>query len=491
MCEVRKVGALAFGLGVLLCLVVVVGAAAQGMGQSSTGVQIQNLSTTDEAQCVLEYVNQDGSTQHSDPLTIAAGGSANRDTRADYSDAEIPSGWIGSLVIYCDQPVAAISNQYNGIWSSPYGSSNGFQQGALQVNLPLIMCNWAGWDTNFHVQNVGPAPTDVDVEYVPALAGVAYNNTLTDLQPSASRSVDQSTICNLIGGGTPKQFMGSVVLTADQPLVAVVNEESTSQMMKYTYDGFVKGSTKAYAPLVMARHANNYTSLQIQNTSTTDPVEVRITYRAETDYTMPAGLKGSTLVVTYTIPAGQTLVRYERDTGTACSTGTPPLGDLCEYQVFLGAATVESTGATPIVVTTNAQNDVVGRAAAYNGIADDDAGKEVLAPLVMHNNYGWLTSLQIQNVGTLSTTVTITYTADPLLSLPPGGTVVKTFDIDPGEMLVRYEQTGHPLSDLDSFTRFVGSVSISSDTEDIAVIVNEDYPAGVGDWLMSYNGFYP
>jgi hypothetical protein len=464
---------------------------AQDIGPSSTSLQVQNLSTDTEANVVIVYYNQDGTPQHSEGVTIPPGGSVNRDTRADYTDDQIPANWRGSVVIYSDQPVVAISNQYAGIWQAPYGSSGSYGEGASTVTLPLIMCNWYGWNTNFHVQNIGSSATTVGAEYVPALAGVPYSNTV-DVEPNASQSVNQGAMCGTIGSmvGGQIRFNGSVVLTSAEPIVAVVNEENVPQQMKYTYDGFVGAGDKVHAPLVLSRHYDNYTSLQIQNSSLSATANVTITYQADDVYTLPDGLKGSTLVVTGTVAPKTTWVRYERDATALCLADNPAaLDDLCQYERFVGTAQVVSD--QPIVVVTNVQNDVSGRAASYDGISAADASQETLAPLVMFGNYGWLTSLHVMNVGDTPTQVTIVYTPDPALSIPATGVVTKTFTIQPGELLLRYEQAGHPQSDLDgSFTRFVGSARISSDTENIALIVDEDKPGTGGDWMMSYNGFY-
>jgi hypothetical protein len=492
---------LGIAMGILICLAVVVGVAAQGMGPTSTNVHVQNLSTADDASCVLEYVNQDGTVQHSDPVSIPASGSIRRDTRTDYAEGEIPTGWRGSLVIYCDQPVAAVSDQYRGTGSLPVGSSVGYSAGALQVDLPVIMCNWYGWDTNLHVQNAGSESTTVSVDYVPSLGGVSHTSSIPGLQPGASQSEDQSTMCDVLGSEVDPgelRFMGSVTLTADQPIVAVVNQENAAGVMKYTYDGFVGGSTETAAPLIMARHASYATGTSIQNRHAVDDAEVQITYYADTEYTMPPGLKGSTKVVNYTVGPGATLVRYEKYGGTWCEDGpgggAPPYGDLCEYNVFVGSATIESTNGKPVVVIVNQESDVPGnRAMSYGGIGHDVAGTDVALPLVMYEYSGWLTGMSIQNLGDTQTTVTITYTPDPAHSIPSSGTVVKQFDIDPGEMLVRYEAAWSSSSDLrNDFTTFVGSARITSDPEKIAVIVNEDYPTETaGDWSTSYNGILP
>jgi hypothetical protein len=478
-------------VGVVAILALVTVVSAQEIGQASTSIQVQNLSTEAEANVVIVYYNQDGTVRHSEGLTIPPGGSANRDTRADYSDAEIPSGWRGSVVLYSDQPIVAISNQYTGIWQAPYGSSGSYSEGASTVRLPLIMCNWYGWNTNFHVQNAGTSATTVGVEYVPALAGVTYSNTV-DVGPGASQSVNQGAMCGTIGSmvGGQIRFNGSVVLSSSEPIVAVVNEENVAQQMKYTYDGFVGAGDTVHAPLVLSRHYDNYTSLQIQNSSLSMTANVTITYQADDVYTLPDGLKGSTLVVTGSVAPKTTWVRYERDATAECLAGNPTaLDDLCQYERFVGTAQIVSD--QPVMVVTNVQNDVSGRAASYDGISASDASKEALAPLVMFANYGWLTSLHVMNIGDDPTQVTIVYTPDSAFSIPATGVVTKTFTIQPGELLLRYEQSGHAQSDLDGlFTRFVGSARITSDTENIALIVDEDKPGTGGDWMMSYNGFY-
>lgn len=486
-----KVPLVAAVVGLMTVFLVATVVLAQGMGPTSTGVQIQNLSTDSEAHVILEYYNQDGTLEHTDSLTIDPGGSANRDARADYTDAQIPQGWKGSLLVSSDQPVVAINNQYAGVWQAPYGTAGAFSEGATSLTLPLIMCNWYGWGTNLHVQNTGAASTSVGIEYVPGLAGASYSHSV-DVEPGASQSVNQSTMCGTIGSmvGGQIRFMGSAILTSAEPIVAVVNEENPGQGMKYTYNSFTGGAQKIYAPLVMARHYENYTSLQIQNTSPSATAGVTITYQADDTHTLPEGMRGTTLVVTGTVPAKQTWVRYERDSTAGCLAGDPdPIDDLCQYTRFVGAAEIESD--LDVVVVVNMQNDAVGRAAGYGGVPESGVSKTALAPLVMYSNYGWLTSLQIVNIGDDPTEVTITYTPDSALSSPPTGTVTKTYTVQPGELLLRYEAVGHPQSDLDaSFTRFVGSARITSDTENIALIVNEDKPGPTGDWLMSYNGFY-
>ncbi len=148
-------------------------------------------------------------------------------------------------------------------------------------------------------------------------------------------------------------------------------------------NGFSSGSSSISLPLLMKGNSGFDTWFNVQNTGTAS-TDVTVTYSTD-----PATTETATILP----GAAKT---FDQATNAALPAG------------FVGSATVTSTGGTPIVATVMQ----VGQGGlkvllGYNGFSSGST--DVNLPLIMANNGGFYTGVQVQNTGATATNVTIKY----------------------------------------------------------------------------------
>jgi len=456
-----------------------------------TSYMIQNLDTSGQANVVVAYYDPNGNhiAGADKSLTIPAGGQV---TVVQYTDDSSLSGRY-SAVVSSDRPVAVIVNQQTAppgltymASTPPFASYTGFESGSDQIILPEVMYNWYGYYTEFFVQNVGNGPANVQVTYYPGLGGASGVTQTATIAQYASYHFSQK---NLTALGAPSgayagRFIGSAVITSTQPIVAVVNEHNEGAKKLFTYNSFSTGATDLVAPSILRAHYGWYTSLSIANPSLSQTATVTITYYADTQYSLPATLRGTTVERTFTIPPGKALTRYD---GTGANpTMDPNLSDLTSFTRFFGTARIQSN--IPVVAKVNQENDG-GNAEAYNCIDASTASKKVVVPLIQADFYGFYTSLTIQNMSYSTGTITITYKSDGTYSLPTNTSIQVIRSISPLGQYNSWEGGISTTGDVHNsgvFTRFNGSAVIESNVP-IVAIVNEEKRGSGADYGYSFN----
>ncbi len=409
-----------------------------------TGFQVQNLSGS-TANVEIIYYNQDGSIAATMTDTIAAYSSET------YFGATMPvgAGFNGSVVVSSDQPVQAIGNIHGDSYAfnASYG---GVDEVSTRVNLPLIFRNHAGFNTFFNVQNAGTTTTTAQVRYIPgAVYGNAYTETV-QIPPGAAYTFNQADETNL-----GPNFLGSAIVTGTQDLAVVVNQLDATTLL--TYKGFTAGSTEIAVPLF---HTNNpvpiaeggyFCGLQVQNVGSS-PTTVHVQFTP--------GVAGSPLHKSKPADPGEAV------------TFMPIFGGA----TFVGSAVVTNTTGQELVAIVNQNNLTLNKGSSYSGFDPADGTNKVSLPLVMDRNYGWYTSVNIQNYGEAGTTVTMTFSASAY---------TKTLPID-----AKSSTTFFHLNKLGS--GYVGSGVVEGPPgANIFVVLNEGITPdpGTADTLMTYNGF--
>jgi len=401
------------------------------------GFQVQNLGI-DTADIVILYCSRDGAVVSTQGDTIAADSS-----KTYYADTlEVGDNFDGSVVIASDQAVAVIANQYVSS-SSMWASYTGVPNGALKINVPLVMRGNSGWDTAISVQNTGLATARVELAFHPSPGLPGNSDTITDtIPPGGARLYDQRTHADL-----GPSFVGSAVVISDEPVVAVVNETDGSILMSYS--GFVAaGSTSVNVPLVMSQNSNWWTGVQVQNlgnlatditiTFYPDPAQSAITPTAQTVTGVASGASANFLQ------------RGDQWTGK-----------------FVGSAVV--TSGQLMVAIVNELNDFDGEGMSYGGFTSGTT--KISAPLVMYDNNYWYTGLQVQNIGTSTATI----------ELKVDGILRATVYVAQGS-----SYTWYPMS-----WAKVGAATVeSTNGQPLVGIVNEiTQPYKAGDNSMSYECF--
>jgi hypothetical protein len=261
----------------------------------------------------------------------------------------------------------------------------GMQAGANNLQIPLLMKGNFGFNTWFKVQNVGSAATNITVNYTDGTSASANN-----VAPGAAATFDQATENHTLA------VFAATVASSGQPLVASVIEESASSM--FAYNGFTGGSTNPVMPLINANNFGFITGVQIQN-SGGSASNVTVTYTST---------GGATCTETQTIAANSsaTFALGVFTNGVAAGTTTNcTLGG-----TFVGSARVTGNSANmPLNVIVNQLNGSTGAGEAYSGFDPNALTNKVVMPLIMDQNFGYITGFNLVNAGGASTTVNCTF----------------------------------------------------------------------------------
>ena len=468
----------------------------------TSGFQVQNLSNS-PANITVQYISATTQAQvATQTATIPAGGSLTfvPFSAPGYVQMSAPAGFRGSVVILSDQPIVAVTNILgaNAALGDSYG---GFTSGATSLNLPLIVRDNFGIDTAITVQNVGDTSATVNISYVPGIAGNPATEPPFSLAPGASKTIFQKDNTAL-GSGAPG-FVGSATITATGNIVATVLQEGNGQLTAYNAFPAGTGSPTVALPLVLGNNFGAYTGIQVLNAGTL-PTTVTINFAPNT-VTAPTG--GLTPCTT---PPQRQLSINPNQTGTLiqdAGNGNPPFDPFFNGCIYIGGATVTSNNNQPLFVIVNQVNSGSKDASSYAGFNPTTATDTVLAPLVAANNFGTFSGVQVQNIGTTPTLVTITYGPNTFQGTPPPGFTLcstPTFrtisSLQPGasftflQTYIAGQQAG--LSPIGSDSQFqscmyVGSATITAGSGGkIAAIVNQvsTGPAS-NDKLFTYGAF--
>jgi hypothetical protein len=322
----------------------------------------------------------------------------------------------------------------------------------------------------------------------------------------ASIHVIQETLSSLgaPSGSFTGRFLGSAVLTSDQPIIAVVNQHNTGDYKLMTYNGFAGGSMEIAAPSYMRGYYGYYTTLLIANPDETTTANVDITYAPNTTESFyNEAAPGSTIgvvEVSYAIPPQTALTRYD---GPPATDGQSDLDDHAEtghaYTKFFGSVTVESD--IDVMVQVNVEAEATGDAqgGAYNGISLAEASQDVVAPVILADFYGYYTTMVVQNTITdTAGTCHITYTSDDTYSARPNESKTYMHALPASGSFTVYEgrKGGQEVGDINSDTdwrlggqkQFIGAASLSC-TVPVVAFVNEESDITMRDSMYTMNTF--
>ena len=463
--------------------------------------QVQNLSDS-AANITVTYYDSAGAAQTTatqNYTNVPGGGSV---TVVQYSDDPNLGTGTYSAVISSDQPIAAIANQqlvptgatyFNP--TQPFSSYSGASSGSTTVIIPVAMYNWFGYYTEFYIQNVGTAAaSDVDIAYYPTkvgtvtvgATGITDNDNAIPQYASLNTSQEAATTLGApaSAGAFAGRFMGAAVITSDQPLVVIVNQHVPGATKLFTYNGFGAGFTNSGTPVYMRGFYGYYASLTVANTSLSASANVTLTYQADSVHSTVAG---GTVVVPYTIPAGESINRFDGPTGSADQT------DLDAYTRFFGTVTIEADQSVVAIVNQEATAD--GQAGTYGSIDLDSATTKISVPLIQSGFYGYYTSLTIMSATGASGTCDVTYTSDGVNSSVKNASKTYPHTITAAPLNVYEGTTGALAGDintdtfwLDGTQRFIGSAIIEC-TVPVVAFVNSEKDVTGADSMYTFNTF--
>jgi hypothetical protein len=311
------------------------------------------------------------------------------------------------------------------------------------------MKNNSGYSTWFNVQNTGLSDASVSVAY-----SDGTNVGPVPIPKGAAETFDQ-----LLETHSTAIFAATV--TSSQPVAVTVIEENTGII--FAYNGFKTSSTTPVLPLVQANNSGYDSGIAIKNNGGSAS-DVTLTYTPS-----PGVNTGTQCTETQNIPAGQLKVfALNAFLNGAFSTCTPGAR-------FVGSAKVTTNSASqPLAIVANQHRRPI-NGGSYGGFNTSEATAKVVFPLIMDRNSNWWTGFNIQNVGTLATNVSCTFTNS--------GVTVPSTPLNPGQAL-NHLQNGALAAG------YVGSATCTATGGDAKIIgvVNETQTGGASDQLMTYEG---
>jgi hypothetical protein len=295
------------------------------------------------------------------------------------------------------------------------------------------------WTTGFQVQNLGTTTATAEI--------VLYNQDGTPAATISGESIPANgsktyfPVPNVSEG-----FQGSAVISADQPVAAILNILGNSGSSPYYSEaatGITEGATTVNLPLILRGNSGFNTWFAVQNAGSA-AANVTVEFTA-------GGAGNSFTTSPVSIEPGASQI-FDQSVQSQ-------LGAL-----FVGSAKVTSTEPLAVVVNqvgTGALNTQF----TYSGFP---AGSDSIAlPLVQQGNSGFISGISIQNVGSVAADVTVDYGTN----LVPGGASLPndTVTLQAGESTVFLK---------DGADRYVGSAVISTGAADqqVVAIVNQSSP---------------
>ncbi len=303
----------------------------------------------------------------------------------------------------------------------------------------------SGWWSGQQIQNVGSASTSV--------LFTAYDGDGNDFPcgPAKSAGVGQSvnfltnTECTV-----PAGFVGSAVVSADQPIAAIVNvvnmPSGRAAGMYRGTDGADVANTIAF-PLMKNNYFGRSTTLYIQNASSSaNDITVTIRVGASTHTKSFNDVPASAMVLVG--PADTNPAMANNSVGSATVTGSGALaGAALEYQ-------------NAVALGSNLH--------AYTAFGPQDYAQKAYCPLIRNNYVRLNTGIQAQNVSGAAQNITVTYS----YRVNNAG-AVQTKTVTKGPVAAGAAVTFFtPADGLPAGA--VGSASVQGASGNIAVIVNDE-----------------
>ena len=444
-------------------------ASADRSGVPST-IFSQNLDTVNESKIEAQYFDQEGSP----PVSVTRPGVAPLGHTLFESDkiSGLPDREHAAIV-HADRSIASVLVQ-----SWPRGPEGAVAQlrPSLEVVVPLIVRNWVDQYSTVNVQNADEndwATVQVELYELGASSPVFADDY--NVAPGGSLTLDLET--DPVFGVLPTHFLGSMSLESytGSPITAQATvSQSTSPLAIYAYEGLPPSAaaSELFIPL-FRRNWFGTTGINVQNTDTTVSTNVTVEFSGTVD---PANTCSGLTIHQgpVAIPPLSAANFWQGDGG---GSGLP---DGC-----YGSAVIRAMGANVIAMVNDANLDgarILG-SAAYVAQSRDDASTGVAVPYVTDDagDYNWSTGIQVMNLGTVSTEVTLDVHNGDGRAIPCGRCTRTVGPGEAGNFVFVGDTPGHIMPGE------IGTAILRSDQPIIVIVNTFAMPFGIRD-SSTYNG---
>jgi hypothetical protein len=299
------------------------------------------------------------------------------------------------------------------------------------------------FSTAFRVQNLETTDAACSYVFYSASGATAYTSASATIAPGDSLYVYTPALSGLADG----EYSG--VVSCDKQVAAVVNFSDPNSAA--AYNGVSAPGLVWYAPGIYNNYYNYYSNIYVQNASS-GTVNITVEIFAPGN-PVPVATQTATNV------AANAAVHFEQE----------GLAGLNTNQFY--SAKITGTGDIAPVVNIYGRGSVNDQLYSYNPVA---AGSTTAyAPVIMNNYYGYNSALVIQNMGSVASDITVTYTN--------GWTHI--FTVQPGAAQSLYT----PLeSGIPAGNTLYGATVVSTNSQPLVVVVNE---SNQYNRAASYTGF--
>jgi hypothetical protein len=317
------------------------------------------------------------------------------------------------------------------------------------------------YTSGFQIQNLSGSTANITITY--------YNNTSGTVAASVGDTISANGAKTYFPlSSVSSGFNGSVVISSDVPIAAITNVLGDNGAFGASYDGFSSGATAVYAPLIMRGNSGFNTWFNVQNTGSSTAT-INITY---TPGSAGSGMTESSI----TIPPGAAKT-FDQSTSAYAGLGTK----------FVGSATITSVGGSPQPVVATVMEVGPTTLFAYDGFTGGSTNLAI--PLVNANNSGYVTGIQIQNLGGSATNVTLSYTPSVAGTACTETNTINagasaTFAFNAFAVTVAGENCANG-------ARFIGSASVSTNSASQPLVAIVNQLNGSANKGAAYNSFNP
>lgn len=315
------------------------------------------------------------------------------------------------------------------------------------------------WATGTQVQNVDDKAGIVTIRYCPRDGGADRWGQPVELGPGQSTTY-------WLDPALEDGWVGSAEVLANVRVRVVTNITDRKGAGRASYSGVHADEWESSTGTVvnLPRAVWNYygysTTIYVQNAGTSD-TNVTINCKASPE------LGGASYSYTDTSP-------LKPGYGRAYD-----VKDIVGPSVFMGSAIVSSSPVQPLAVIYGERNVDGSVLKCGEGFNTQVTATKAFAPQVKKYWYGYSTGIQVQNVGTSRTRLSVVYTATPDHPLYPSRTFQSRYKageyLEPGQSTSYWMDPDLP-GTKDSKVGFIGSATITSvDSQPIVAIVGETF----------------
>ena len=457
----KRIGTTALALALLLSTLAFGSsrAFAQHTATSAPGVWLSAIlvqnTTTSDATVSIDFFDSTGVLKKTYAPTAALGAGKSLTIVLNQTDfTTLAAGQYSAVVSSTQKVIASVQtssvSQATGPWTAFAYEGVDSASAAQKLFFPANYNGYYSFFSEIVIQNTSSTDsTNLTVDFYTASGTKIKTVDLGALAKNSAKTWVMSDALLGLPTGNTNGIFGAVVTSsaATAPIAGIANIwRAKPTNMTASYNGATAGTSSLYAPSLSNNYYGFGSALTIQNVHQTITATGVITYS-----------NGVTESFTLAPNAAAAFLQFKR-TNITLPTGTAG-SFVAKVTATAGSIIGVVSYSAPPELNNNA---TVGSFASYN--CPSVASANVNLPNVLNNYYGYFTNVSVQNTGTLTTSITLTYDNNltwTIANVGPNG--IANFLHLPGF-------TGNPLATGAS----VSAVAASSNSQPLVAVIQHN-----------------